>query len=138
MNEFVLQPWISSVGLKMQSILLSGFRAPDVKTTFVKKCIRWHRANCQVDADPSKQSYMQTIHMDRELIINAVDELEYLPVHYVHHFADSFRVAAIFHPDALVRELSFDIHREIAVELFHFKPETNEEFLERHKDKRTT
>jgi hypothetical protein len=136
MNEFVLQPWVATVGLKMQSILLSGFRAPDAKTQFVKKCIRWHRSNCQVDADPFKQSYMQTVEMNQILINGAIDELEYLPVHYVHHLADSFRIAAIFHPSAPVRIPSFELHSLIATELFHFKPETDEEFLERHKDKR--
>ena len=58
---FVLQPWVSNVGCKMQSILLSGFRAPDQYTKKAKKCVRWLRGHCQIDADPDKQSYMQTI-----------------------------------------------------------------------------
>ena len=37
MSQFVLQPWVAEVGLKMQSILLSGLRAPDQKTDAIKK-----------------------------------------------------------------------------------------------------
>lgn len=135
MSEFVLQNWVSLVGLKMQSILLSGLRAPDAKAPNVKKCVRWMRGNCQIDADPSKQSYMQTIEMSYELIDEAMDELEYLPCHYAHHFADAFRVVSLYHPDTLIREIAYRIHYLVAEELFHFKPETGNEFVERHKDK---
>jgi len=133
---FVLQPWVSEVGLKMQSILLSGLRAPDARTSSVKKCIRWLRGVTQVDADPKKQSYMQTINMSRVLVDMAMDELEYLPVHYVHHFADAFAVVAYHHPDAETRAWALLLHEEVAVELFHFHPETREEFLWRHRDKK--
>ena len=134
---FVLQPWVADVGLKMQSILLSGLRAPDAKTSAVKKCVRWLRGNCQVDANPAKQSYMQTVPMSDDLIDAAMDELEYLPVHYVHHFADSFAVAAYHHPLDEVRTWAYRVHFLIAEELFHFKPETREEFFTRHRDKRS-
>jgi len=133
--RFVLQSWVAGVGLKMQSILLSGFRAPDQKTSAVKKCVRWLRGNCQIDADPSKQSYMQTIPMSEELIQAAMDELEYCPVHYVHHFADSFRVMSLFHPDKTVCEFAYRIHYLVAEELFHFVPEADAVFLARHRDK---
>lgn len=136
MTEFVLQPWVSNVGLKMQSILISGLRAPDAKTSGVKKCVRWLRGNCQVDADPSKQSYMQSIEMTDELVDLAMDELEYLPCHYVHHFADSMAVAAYHHPVNVVRAWAYKIHYLVAEEIFHFRPETQEQFLNRHRDKR--
>jgi len=136
MSEFVLQPWVADVGLKMQSILLSGLRAPDASTKAVKLAVRWLRSKCQLDADPKKQSYMQTVDMNRRLIDPAMDELEYLPVHYVHHLADAFAVVAYHHPNELVAKMAYEFHEQVAVELFHFHPETKEEFLERHKDKR--
>ena len=135
MSQFVLQPWVAEVGLKMQSILLSGLRAPDQKTDAIKKCVRWMRGNCQIDADPSKQSYMKSIEMTDDLVDAAMNELEYTTVHYAHHFADSIRIVALFHPDIEGRGWAFCIHREVAVELFHFHPESREEFLERHRDK---
>lgn len=131
----VLQEWVGKVGCKMQSILLSGFRAPDQQTVAVKKCVRWLRAQCQVDADPSKQSYMKSIEMSPKLIDAAMDELEYCPVHYVHHLADSFRVLAIHHPRSSVCAIAYYLHEQVAVELFHFHPESKEEFLHRHRDK---
>ena len=131
----VLQDWVSKVGCKMQSILLSGFRAPDQHTSGAKKCVRWLRSKCQIDADPKKQSYMQTITMSDSLINTAIDELEYCSVHYAHHFADSFAVLAYHHPDKQVRYLALRIHILVATELFHFVPETREQFLHRHRDK---
>lgn len=77
----------------MQSILLSGLRAPDLKTSAIKKCVRWMRGNCQIDADPAKQSYMQAIEMTDELIDAAINELEYTTVHYAHHFANGMLIA---------------------------------------------
>ena len=132
---FVLQDWVAQVGCKMQSILISGLRAPDQKTKAVKKCVRWLRARCQINADPKKESYMQTIPMNYTMIDGAMDELEYTPVHYAHHFADSMAVCAYHHPDADVRSMCLYAHEQVAVELFHFHPESKEEFLERHKDK---
>jgi hypothetical protein len=131
----VLQDWVNQVGLKMQSILLSGFRAPDQNTKAVKMCIRWLRAHCQINADPSKMSYMRKINMSKHLIDQAMDEAEYLPVHYVHHLADSFRVLGIFHPEKEVQLLAKYLHYQVAEELFHFIPETEEVFLKRHRDK---
>lgn len=135
MSQFVLQPWVATVGLKMQSILLSGLRAPDQKTVGIKKCIRWMRGNCQVDADPAKQSYMQTVEMNEGVIQLAIEELEYTPCHYAHHFADSMAVVAYHHPNQTVRENAYRIHFLVAEEIFHFVPESKEVFLERHKDK---
>ena len=132
---FVLQEWVSRVGCKMQSILLSGFRAPDQSTVAVKKCVRWMRAQCQINADPAKQSYMKDVEMSWELIDTAMDELEYCPVHYAHHLADSFAVLAYHHPDEQVCELAYYLHKQVAVELFQFVPETRNEFLKRHRDK---
>lgn len=135
MSLFVLQPWVATVGLKMQSILLSGLRAPDAKTSGVKKCVRWMRSNCQVDADPAKQSYMQTVEMNEELIQLAIEELEYLPCHYAHHFADSMAVMAYHHPTKAVRDFAYRIHYLVAEEIFHFVPEAKDVFLARHRDK---
>jgi hypothetical protein len=134
--RFVLQPWVARVGLKMQSILLSGLRAPDQKTVAIKKCIRWMRGKCQIDADPAKQSYMQSIDMSEELINEAMDELEYTPCHFAHHFADAMAVVAYHHPESLTRIIALRIHYLVAEEIFHFQPESEEQFLERHKDKR--
>lgn len=157
----VLQEWVQKAPWKMQSILLSGLRAPDAPTTAVKQICRWMRAEAQYNADPSKgymhkYPWMQELHrmetgqasasqesgpVSRKnevlapLIDSAMDELEYLPCHYAHHFADALRVVAIFHPVECVRDFAEMVHTEVAVEIFHFKPETVREFIIRHVDK---
>jgi hypothetical protein len=130
----VLQDWLASIGLKMQSILLSGLRSPDIKATSTKRCVRWLRGISQRDGDPEKQDYMEKVKMSEELIWEAMEELQYLSVHYVHHFADSFAVVAYYHPDSSIREFAILVHSLVAVELFHFKPESETEFKERHRD----
>jgi hypothetical protein len=132
----VVQDWLTTSGWKMQSILFNGLRAPDAATKGVKKCIRWMRTQTCNNADPRKPDcYMTAPEMNEELIQLAIDELEYLPCHYVHHFADAMRILAIHHPDEETKFWAWRLHYLVAEEIFHFKPETDEEFLERHKDK---
>lgn len=129
----VLQPWVMALGWKMQSILLSGLRAPDVKSNVVKRICRWMRAISQNNADPTK-GYMEPQAPEDLSLEQCMDELEYMPCHYVHHFADALRVVAIYHPVATVRDFAGVVHCEVAVEIFHFKPETDTEFIKRHRD----
>src|SRR6266446_3263632 len=134
----VFQDWFSQNGWKMQSIFVNGLRAPDVKTSGIKKCVRWMRACACYDADPNKTDcYMSAPKMTEELVQLALDELEYLPCHYVHHFADAMRILALFHPLEEVRVWAWRLHFLVAEEIFHFVPETDLAFRERHKDKAT-
>ncbi len=136
MDGWVFREWLNQNGWKMQSIFVNGLRAPDVKTSAVKKCVRWMRTVSCFNADPNKADcYMSAPPMTDELIDQAVDELEYLTCHYVHHLADSMRIIALFHPDPTVQASANRIHYLIAEEIFHFVPETDEAFKERHKDK---
>jgi len=130
----VLKQWVMDAGWKMQSILLSGLRAPDFPTVATKKICRWMRAECQNNADPSK-GYMEPQVFSTELVEDCMNELEYLPCHYVHHFADALAVVAYYHFNKEARANALHVHGLIATEIFHFKPETQEEFIERHKDK---
>jgi hypothetical protein len=136
MQGTVFQPWFVGHGWKMQSIFVNGLRAPDAKTSAVKKCVRWMRTQACFDADPLKPDcYMSAPAMSQELIEQAVDELEYLSCHYVHHFADAMRVLALFHPDLESRRWARRLHNLIAEEIFHFVPETDLDFIIRHADK---
>ena len=73
--------------------------------------------------------------MNEDLVQLAIDELEYLPCHYTHHFADAMRILALHHPSLDTRTWAWRLHFLVAEEIFHFKPESDEEFLKRHKDK---
>lgn len=129
----VLLPWVMNLGWKMQSILLSGFRGPDdADLPAIKAVNRWLRTISQNNADPSKD-YMRQDTLPTELELCA--ELEWRSCHYVHHLADALRVVAIFHPDHVVSDRAGAYHYRIAEEIFHFLPETVDQFMHRHRDK---
>jgi hypothetical protein len=133
-NTCVLLPWVTEIGWKMQSILLSGLRAPDYPTKATKKICRWMRAVTQNNADPSK-GYMEPQILTKDLMDECVNELEYLTCHYVHHFADALRVIAIYCPQDEAKKFAWQVHNEIATEIFHFVPENMNQFKARHADK---
>jgi hypothetical protein len=138
-DSSVFQPWFIANGWKMQSIFVNGLRAPDTKTSAVKKVVRWMRTKACNDADPRKADcYMSAPQMNQELVEQAVDELEYLTCHYVHHIADALRILALFHPNGETQYWARQIHYLIAEEIFHFIPESDEQFIDRHKDKNDT
>lgn len=130
----VLQPWVMVLPWKCQSILLSGLRGTDDDATpAIKAVSRWIRTLSQNNADPSK-SYMQQD--DLPTWQELCHELEYKTCHYVHHFADALRVVAIgYHVTSFVSNRAYEYHFRIAEELFHFMPESDDTFIERHQDK---
>lgn len=129
----VVQEWLAALPWKQQSILFSGLRGPDVPNVpAIKKVNRWLRTVSQHNADPSKD-YMRQEPLPDPLEV--CDELEFLPCHYVHHFADALAVVAYGHPDAETRMTAARLHYRIAEELFHFLPEPKHVFELRHRDK---
>jgi hypothetical protein len=129
----VLQEWVHSAPWKCQSILLSGLRGTDNRQQPATKAVsRWIRKLAQNNADPSK-GYMQDDPLPSHKELCA--ELEYLSCHYTHHLADALRVVALWHPVRDIRHRAFVYHYTIAEELFHFVPESDEQFRERHQDK---
>jgi hypothetical protein len=130
----VVHPWVSTLPWKQQSILLSGMRGPDAPNVpNIKAVNRWMRIISQHNADPSKNYMKQTDELPGWG--GVCDELEFLPVHYVHHFADALAVIAYGHPDHDQAEHAAVYHYYIAEELFHFRPETRPTFEMRHRDK---
>ena len=129
----VLQDWVGEIPWKCQSILLSGLRGPDhAHCPNVKAVTRWLRRVSQHNADPSGD-YMQTTPLPA--FVDVEKELEFLPCHFVHHLADAQRVVAIFHPLETVTTYAYGLHVWIALEMFHFMPESNETFLARRRDR---
>lgn len=129
----VLQGWVAYMPWKCQSILLSGLRGTDNgQPPAIKAVSRWLRTISQHNADPAK-SYMQ-----QDALPDASDlcaELEYQTCHFVHHFADALRTVALWHPDGDVNWRASKYHYFIAEELFHFVPEPDDVFIDRHQDK---
>jgi hypothetical protein len=129
----VVQAWLSELSWKQQSIFFSGLRGPDVPNVpCIKAVNRWMRTISQYNADPSKNYMRKAAWPDP---CDVCDELEFLPCHYVHHFADALAVVAYGHHDPEVAQLAAELHYRIAEELFHFVPETAAVFELRHRDK---
>lgn len=129
----VLQEWLEELPWKQQSILFSGLRGPDAPgCPHIKAVNRWMRTVTQHNADPSKQ-YMRKEPLPTPLEL--CEELEFLPVHYVHHLADALAVIAYGHPESDAAIKAAGYHYKIAEELFHFIPESPATFLLRHRDK---
>jgi hypothetical protein len=129
----VLQDWVASMPWKCQSILLSGLRGTDNSLPpAIKAVSRWLRTTSQHNADPDK-GYMKPDALPDAMAL--CGELEYQSCHFVHHFADALRTIAIWHPDKYIRQKADTYHYLIAEELFHFVPETDDQFIARHQDK---
>jgi hypothetical protein len=129
----VLQPWVEGMPWKCQSILFSGLRGPDTGLCpRVKEVSRWMRKVSQEDADPS-QSYMAPTALPQPEELEK--ELEFTTSHFVHHFADALRCISLWHPDGSVSAYAKSVHHYIADELFHFVPESDAEFIHRHRDR---
>lgn len=133
MSNSVLQSWVMAMNWKQQSILLSSLRGPDVpRVPNIKIVNRWMRAACQHNADPSKNYMEQKV---LPIPLELCKELEFLPCHFVHHFADGLAVIAYNHPDRSTAIQAASYHYRIAEELFHFRPEPPDWFPVRHADK---
>jgi hypothetical protein len=118
----VLQPWVE------------GLRGPDAPgCPNIKIVGRWMRSLSQWNADPSKD-YMRQDELPQPL--DLCDELEMLPCHFVHHFADALAVIAYGHTDRDTAWKAAGYHYRIAEELFHFMPESAQTFWLRHRDYR--
>lgn len=132
--DSVVQDWVAALPWKQQSILFSGLRGPDVgNVPNIKAVNRWMRTVSQYNADPSK-NYMRRA--ERPSAMSVCEELEFLAVHYVHHFADALAVIAYGHSEEFEAEYAARLHYTIAEELFHFAPEHPAVFALRHRDKR--
>ena len=130
----VYQTWFHAMPWKMQSIASNGLRAPDTASKAVKKAVRWMRTQMCSNADPNKADCYMTV-TEVPSVEDVSKELEYMTCHYVHHFADAMRVISIYHPERDTRTIAWNYHHDVAEEIFHFVPETNEDFIYRHRDK---
>lgn len=129
----VTQDWLLKLPWKQQSIFFSGLRGPDAANVpNIKRVNRWMRIVSSHNADPSKD-YMKDEPLP--MLLQVCNELEFLPCHYVHHFADALAVIAYGHHDYEVSEYAAKLHYTIAEELFHFRPEQPAIFVLRHRDK---
>jgi hypothetical protein len=90
----VLQPWVESLSLKKQTVLIGVIRAPDtVFTLNLKRVTVWQRAVILIDADPMT-GFMHKALCDLPLFEQIDREFERLPLHAAHHILLGMQVIA--------------------------------------------
>lgn len=123
----VLQPWVETLGLRHQGVLLSCIRGCDSvpKEDASKLLARCLRGVVLVSFDTKPSSFIDDVgHAETFNRMTAVlKNCDHYPVHYIMHLMHGAEIIAYKHPDQLVR----DLWRRFYVRLargFHLFPET--------------
>lgn len=119
----VLQPWLSNLSLKNQTLLLSAIRGPDgvAKNNKVKDVLKFYRACVLKEAD-NLSGFMDFHEPERDVVRKFVQDIEEYPLHWVMHF---YRACAILsrEPDG---DFWQDLYFRLAARL-HLNPQTPEQ-----------
>lgn len=136
-NEYVLQPWMSTLSFKMQSVILSSFRGCDgrPKDDPTKYIIRYLRVHCLRCADKTT-NYMDCSPLLVEESIGVfLNNLDGYPVHFVLHLTHSAQIIGYLHSDTKVKQTSLDLYTSIC-KAFHMNFESKSEMTLRLADKK--
>src|SRR6266581_2244475 len=89
----VVQPWVSNLPFKQQTLLLSAIRGPDGvgKTNKVKNVLKYYRATVLKNAD-ALSGFMDQKEPTVKTMNKFVRDIEEYPLHWVMHF---YRAVAI-------------------------------------------
>lgn len=156
----VTQPWVHSISMMQQSVLLAAIRGPDGLAKYgggAKMLLRWYRRCILLSA------------MDGKVLANPIDEnggsftgpsldgpddldhwsermqqhvhdylrqVDALPHHYQMHFMHAVEIVGYKHPDTVIRHFWHQLYLRL-VNDFHLWPETEEQLDERLGDTRS-
>jgi len=156
----VTQPWVHSISMMQQSVLLAAIRGPDGLAKYgggAKMLLRWYRRCILLSA------------MDGKILANPIDEnggsftgpsldgpddldhwsdrmqqhvhdylrqVDALPHHYQMHFMHAVEIVGYEHPDFEIRHFWHRLYLRL-VNDFHLWPETEEQLDERLGDTRS-
>lgn len=129
----VLLDWVSELGWKQQSVVLSGLRGPDNHhSPNIKKISRWIRAITQNNADPS-HSYMKIT--DLPTVNDFEDEFYFASTHYSLHLLFALEIIGYKHPDPSIAKIALDYYMALVDDVYHLKPESEQDLDSRLQDK---
>jgi hypothetical protein len=129
----VLQDWVGSLPLKVQSVLISAQRGPDSHyCPNIKALTKWIRRTSQQNADPS-HSFMADVPLPS--LEDLEYELEYCTLHFTFHFLYGLEIIAYKHPQTIAREKAMFYYKGIVEEVLHFNIETEGQMDARLTDK---
>jgi hypothetical protein len=131
----VLQPWVESLTLMQQSVIISACRGCDglSKNDVSKSIVRIFRVVTQIDAKPKALGHSFMSYGDKNIVILVKDlvyDIDKYPIHFIMHLMHGIEIVGYKHPEEKVREAFFMSYNKIS-KSFHLNPETEEQLDER-------
>lgn len=129
----VLQPWVETMPIRMQSTLLLGLRGPDGhSTTYIKQWTRWLRGLVFRPGNPENVGQFMNLN-DPPLLEDKgplAQELYVMPQHYYSHLMHAVEVVAYRHPGTRTSNIAMEMYIRMA-DVMHLHTESPIEFEDR-------
>ncbi len=134
----VLRPWVRSLPLRLQGVLLTGIRGCDGapkedSSKNLNRMIRRAVLNPADERETVKQGgffgYSPTA-LEESLAQDFFHSLDQYPLHYIVHLMHSCEVIGYMHPDANISSF-FKLCYDLFCLTLHVKPENKSQMLER-------
>ena len=130
----ILQPWVETLGLRHQGVLMACVRGCDSvpKDDATKLLARCLRATILTSFDTKPSSFIDYV-TDAELsrrMLAVLKNHDHYPVHYLLHLTHGSEIIGYKHPDQKVRWPWHDFYMKM-VHCFHLNPETETALDER-------
>jgi hypothetical protein len=130
----VLQPWVETLGLRHQGVLMSCVRGCDnvPKNDATKLLARCLRATMLVSFDPKPSSFIEHVDDDElgRRMAAVLKNHDHYPVHYLLHLLHGAEIVGYKHPDPGLRRHWRWFYVNLA-NCFHLFPETEYDLDER-------
>lgn len=135
--QSVVQKWLGTIPIRMQSTLLLSLRGDDSQHhSDIKKITRWMRGLVFIPGNPNNVHEFMTSTdelpkiRDGEPIYKALD---YCTVHYYSHLMHGLEIIAYKHPSPIIQESAWNLYSGM-VDKFHLRRESRGELDTRLRD----
>jgi hypothetical protein len=129
-NTSVLQDWLVSLPIRMQSTLILGLRGPDTHAVpNVKKIGRWLRGIAFKPGNPDNVLQFMNKDLPDRIMEKGptAKELEFCTQHYYSHLMHALEVVAYKHPDFDISTHAFRLFSDMC-DLMHLPTEPKHAF----------
>lgn len=129
MNTSVLQDWVVTMPIRMQSTLILGLRGPDTHAcSNIKTITRWLRGLTFKPGNPSNVREFMASRPERIIEKGPIaKELEFCSQHFYSHLMHSLEVVAYRHPDGSVNGYAWELFNDMC-SLLHLPIEELRDF----------
>jgi hypothetical protein len=122
----ILQPWVETLGLRHQGVLMSCIRGCDSvpKDDPSKLLVRCLRAVLLVSFDEKPSSFIENVdgYVLGARMKAVLKNHDHYPVHYIMHLLHGAEIVGYKHPDPLLRDQWFWFYEQLC-KCFHVEPE---------------